>query len=131
MTKPDKQYTDLTSYLIKQWTWAQATIRQHTERITMAAAASDDDNGRTVLDYVASTESMFEAAAWLDAVAVIRRRRGATIAEVRDFIDGQLQHSSRTLVNSTSPTHNLVRIYQVMVWGNIVDHFNLEGWGVR
>ena len=63
MTKPDKQYTDLTSYLIKQWTWAQATIRQHTERITMAAAASDDDNGRTVLDYVASTESMFEAAA--------------------------------------------------------------------
>ena len=130
MTKPDKQYTNLTNYLLKQQAWARTTVQQHTERIAAAAAAGDDDNGRTI-ECVASTESLFEAAAWLNTVNVIQRRRGATLAEVRDFIDDQLQHSSRTLVNSTSPTHNLARIYQVMVWSKLVDRFNLEGWGIR
>lgn len=132
MSKLDKQYTDLTNYLLKQQAWAKDAIRQHAARILTAIDSGDgDDAGCTVVDRVASTESLFEAAAWLNAVSVIQRRRGATIAEIRDFIDGQLQGSSRMLVNSTSPTHNLARIYQVMVWSKLVDRFNLEGWGVR
>lgn len=132
MSKLDKQYTDLTNYLLKQQAWAKDAIRQHTTRILATADSSDDDDaGHAVVDLVGSTESLFEAAAWLNVVSVIRRRRGATLAEVRDFIDGQLQHSSRTLVNSTSPTHNLARIYQVMVWSKLIDRFNLEGWGIR
>lgn len=132
MTTHDKQHAGLTNYLLKQQAWAKDVIRQHTARILTAVDADDDDDSvRAVIDCVASTDSMFEAAAWLAAIPVIRRRRGATLAEVRDFIDGQLQHSSRTLVNSTSPTHNLARIYQVMVWSKLIDRFNLEGWGVR
>lgn len=37
MTKPDKQYTDLTNYLLKQQAWAKDAIRQHTTRILATA----------------------------------------------------------------------------------------------
>jgi hypothetical protein len=75
--------------------------------------------------------TLFAAAAWLAAIDVVLRRRGATIAELRDFVDGHLQRSSSGLVNSTSPTHNLMRVYQVMVWSEILDRFTLEGWAAR
>lgn len=131
MSTAEDRYRKLTNYLLHQRKLSQETIARHAERIAAAAIATDDNASYTLTRYVSSTEPLFEAAAWCAAIDVILRRRGATAAELRDFVDGHLQGASRSLVNSTSPTHNLVRIYQVMVWSNIIDHFNLEGWGVR
>ena len=125
------QYRRLCDYMLHQRKLAQDTISRHTALVADAAASTEDHAGHTTVDRVGNLEPLFEAAAWLAAADVVLRRRGATMAELRDFVDGHLQGASRSLVNSTSPTHNLVRIYQVMVLSNIIDHFNLEGWGVR
>lgn len=69
MTTHDKQHAGLTNYLLKQQAWAKDVIRQHTARILTAVDADDDDDSvRAVIDCVASTDSMFEAAAWLAAI---------------------------------------------------------------
>lgn len=128
---PDDAYRKLTNYLLHQRKLSQETVVQHAERIAAAATATDDNAGYALTRHVGATEPMFEAAAWCAAIDVILRRRGATVAELRDFVDGHLQTASRSLVNSTSPTHNLMGVYQVMVWSKILDQFDLNGWAAR
>ncbi len=127
----DDAYRKLTNYLLHQRKLSQETVVRHAERIAAAAIATDDDAGHTLIRCVSSTEPLFEAAAWCAVIDVVLRRRGATAAELRDFVDGHLQTASRSLVNSTSPTHNLMGVYQVMVWSKILDQFDLNGWAAR
>lgn len=126
MSTPD--LTDLTDYLHYWQTHAQRVVREHVDKIR---ATVDGGCGGTTIIAVSVTDTLFEAAAWLNAIDLIQRRRGATLSEVRDFVDDQLRNSSCALANSPSPASNLARIHQVMVWSALLSQFTREGWGAQ